>query len=201
MERKAIDWLHMALNAEQPSIYFEKEKNNEFLKENFPELVALIDVPQNPQFHPEGDVWIHTMMVLDQGAKLKSKAQYPFYYMVSALVHDYGKATKTTIDETGRIRSIGHEFELQLIKKALVRMTVDEKMNEYVLNMVKLHMRPNALFYLGGKEKAYRKLFSEALFPEDLLLLAKADHLGRKDCSSYEEIETCLWANWNRIKE
>lgn len=192
MNLDIYNWLEEALSSDQPSKYFEEIKDKPKLHEWFPELEACIHVPQSPIYHPEGDVWTHTMLVIDQAAKLRDQAQYPLYFMISALVHDYGKPTTTTIEDDGRIRSIGHEHELQLIKNAILRFSNDPLLIDYVMNMVRLHMRPNALYYMKSSSKAYQKLFKEAKYPEDLLLLAKADHTGRVNYSPYGEIEDKL---------
>ena len=66
-------------------------------------------------------------------------------------------------------------------------------MHKYVANMVALHMRPNALVHMKSGRGAYMRLFDEALVPEDLLLLAKADHLGRGEKGTgYEPLEEKL---------
>ena len=62
------------------------------LKEFFPEIEALIGVEQNPRFHPEGDVFEHTMLTLDAAAALRSRAEWPLGFMLSALCHDIGTA-------------------------------------------------------------------------------------------------------------
>lgn len=185
-------WLFQTLLSDKPSQYFEEVKTSKFLKENLPELVALIDVPQNPKWHPEGDVWTHTMMVIDQASILKNDASNPLYFMMAALMHDYGKATTTKEDEKGILRSIGHEFQLDLIETGLSRISENKELHAYVLNMVKLHMRPNALVHMNSSSKAFKKMFTQAINPYDLLLLAKADHKGRLNVSDYVPLETKL---------
>ena len=69
------------LNEEKPSIYFEELKNKNSLDEYFPEIKALIGVVQSPIHHPEGDVFVHTMMVVDEAAKLRDKAKNQFGFM------------------------------------------------------------------------------------------------------------------------
>lgn len=74
----------------------------------FPEVEALIGVPQEPRYHREGDVWTHTMLVLDQAAALRSRAQQPFPFMLAALCHDLGKPAATEYVR-GRIHAYDHE--------------------------------------------------------------------------------------------
>lgn len=173
--------------AEKPSVYFEVLRSVGQLHDFYPEIEALIGVPQSPVHHAEGDVWNHTMMVLDEAAKLRSRAENPLGFLFSALVHDLGKAETTTVEEDGRIRSIGHEKKgLPLAARFLSRLTDDKSLTAYVKNMTALHMRPNELASQNSKEKATNKLFDEALSPADLVLLAVADGLGKLPPSSNE---------------
>lgn len=167
------------LKAEQPSVFFEVLRQMEQLDLWFPELKALIGVPQNPKFHTEGDVWNHTMLVLNQAAKLRNTAQNPFGFMLAALTHDFGKAICTTIDN-GVIHSYDHEtLGLPLVEAFLRRITADTKLISYVLNLVQLHMKPNTLAAANSAVKSTNKLFNQALDPESLIAIATADHLGR----------------------
>ena len=89
------------LKAERPSLFFEILRQMEQLDVWFPELKALIGVGQHAVYHAEGDVWNHTMMVLDEAAKLRHRADNPYWFMLSALVHDFGKAVATA-EKDGR---------------------------------------------------------------------------------------------------
>ena len=180
------------LKAEKPGVFFEELHRMNGLDFWFPEMKRLIGLPQNPVYHPEGDVWTHTLLVMNEAAKLKGQAEHPLGLMLSAMVHDLGKADCTTIEESGKIRSIGHENQLDTVRAALSRITNETKLKAYALNMTKLHMRPNALAAQGAKEKAYVKLFDQSVNPHDLLLLAKADHLGRTNPADYRETEGLL---------
>lgn len=178
--------------AEKPSIFFEEMRKMEQLSFWFPEVQRLIGVMQDPVFHPEGDVWIHTMLVLDQAAKIKEKAQNRVGFMLAALTHDFGKIL-TTKEADGRIRSLGHETEgLPLIRAFLGRLTNERSLIKYVLNMDQLHMQPNMMFYQKAGKTATNRMFDRCVDPAGLLLLARADHLGRKDAPPYDEIEAFL---------
>lgn len=167
------------LKAEKPSAFFEELRKMNQLSVWFPELAALIDVLQNPVHHPEGNVWIHTMQVLDEAAKLREKSYHPYWFMLSALCHDYGKAL-TTEEQSGTLHAYGHEIEgLLLTEHFLNRLTSNFKLTQYVLNMVELHMKPNSMARNTESVKSFMKLFDQSICPEDLLLLSKADYLGR----------------------
>lgn len=105
------------LKSEKPSVFFETLKEINGLDVWFPEVKALINIEQNPKWHPEGNVWNHTMLVLNEAVKLKDDAKEPFNFMLLALFHDLGKAVSTTVKD-GKIISRGHdvkEFPLQLM--------------------------------------------------------------------------------------
>lgn len=168
------------LKADRPSLYFENLRQMDQLDIWFRELQDLIGVPQNPQYHAEGDVWNHTMMVVDEAAAVQNKAQEPFAFMLSALCHDFGKAVSTTM-RGGKIHSYNHERQgIPLVKTFLSRLTNEHKLHHYVLNAVELHMRPNALAAQNSSLRATNKLFDVAFCPADLILLASADDRGRK---------------------
>lgn len=181
------------MKAPRPSVFFEVLAHMGQLDCWFPEVAALRGVEQEPMYHPEGDVWTHTMQVVDQAALLREDAQNPLYMMLAALCHDFGKAKATRVID-GRIRAFDHEnLGLPLAKAFLSRLSTEAKMHKYVNNMVALHMRPNALVHMRSSRNAYMKLFDEALVPEDLLLLAKADHMGRGEKGvGYEPLEEKL---------
>ena len=185
--------LHKALlKAREPSIFFEEMRHMGHLSLWFPELEALIGVPQSPVHHPEGDVWTHTMMVLDAAAELRSGASYPEGFMMSALTHDFGKAVSTAA-EGQKISAIGHEKTgVELTRQFLRRISNENKMERYVLNMVELHMKPNMLASDRAGQKSTSKMFDQSVCPGDLLLLAKADHLGKGNAEDYSPTEAFL---------
>ena len=172
------------LKADKPSIFFEELRGMRQLSVWFPELEALIGVPQDQRFHPEGDAWTHTMQVLDEAAALRGQAEYPLGFMLAALCHDLGKAVATE-EIDGAVHAYGHETAgLPLTERFLGRLTNETKLRNYVLNMVVNHMRPNVTAARAKHEKSFMKMFDSSCCPEDLLLLAKADALGsglRKD--------------------
>lgn len=179
------------LQYEKPSLYFSALKK-ETLSDRFPELARLRGIPQPPEHHKEGDVWNHTMLVIDEAAKLRDRSNYPLGLMLSALTHDLGKyCTTETIN--GHIHAYGHERAgIPIAGSFLERYTADAELVEYVKNMCKLHMRPNMLAAQRSGQKAVNRLFRESADPEDLLLLAKADHLGRIDPPDYTPTEIYL---------
>lgn len=191
--RKELE--EVLLTDEKPSRYFMGLKDGNNLDMEFPEVGDLIGVIQSPIHHPEGDVFNHTMMVIDEASKLKNKAKNPIGFMYSALCHDFGKVITTTTKEDGKIISYNHERAgLKLVRKFLNR-TIRKEENEirdYVLNMVELHMQPNQLANQNSRLKSTRKLFNKSVCPQDLILLAKADALGRSLNEDYSLKEAYL---------
>lgn len=166
------------LKAARPSVFFKGIRKMDQLEPWFPEVSALIGVQQPPQCHPEGDVWEHTMCVIDEAAKLRDQASWPLAFMLAALAHDFGKPATTDLID-GRWRAFGHENEGVAIACAFIRrLTSERKLASYVESMVKLHMRPNAIAGCAKRAKSFNHLFDSSVSPEDLLLISKADYLG-----------------------
>lgn len=173
------------LKAEKPSIFFELMRKMGHLSVWFPELEALIGVDQNKKYHTEGDVWVHTMMVLDQAARLRKYPGDTLAYMLSALVHDFGKAVCTELID-GELHSYDHETKgLPLVDSFISRLTNEVKLKKYVLNMTELHMKPNAFAAAGSSIKSTNKLFDSSIDPPALLCLSKADGLGKTSPREY----------------
>ena len=167
------------LKAERPSIFFEVLRQMDQLDIWFPEVKALIGVKQNPRYHAEGDVWNHTMMVLDEAARLRHRTAQPLWFMLSALTHDFGKAVCTE-EINGVLHAYDHEKQgLPLAETFLRRITAEAKLIEYVLNLTELHMKPNTAAGARSSVKATNRMFDQAVDPEGLLCIALADDRGR----------------------
>jgi tRNA nucleotidyltransferase (CCA-adding enzyme) len=111
----------------------------------YPELEAIIDCPQDPKWHPEGDVWIHTLQVVDQAVIIADRygwhGELREYLLLSSLCHDLGKAVCTFTDNNGVIRSPGHSHEgvadsIRFLKK----IAAPKRISQYVLPLVHEHM-------------------------------------------------------------
>ncbi len=111
-ERIHTEWKKLLLKSPAPSTGFELMRRLGILERYFPELHAITGVPQSPKWHPEGDVWIHTMMALDVMAedletiseKLEMDEKEKLRFLFAVLCHDLGKASTTTLEyEDGTI--------------------------------------------------------------------------------------------------
>ena len=167
------------LKAERPSIFFEVLRQMGQLDHWFPELKALIGVPQNPVYHSEGDVWTHTMMVLDEAAKLRHRAANPYWFMLAAVAHDFGKALCTE-ERDGVLHAYQHEIQgLPLAETFLRRITGEAKLLDYVQNLCEYHMKPNTVAGAQSAPKVTTRMFDRSVDPEGLICLALADDRGR----------------------
>lgn len=163
------------LKADKPSVFFEALREMDQLDCWFPELKQLIGLEQDPIFHPEGDVWVHTMEVIDRAAAVRDKTSDPFAFMLLALTHDLGKIVTTELVK-GRIHSYEHEVKGMPLVEALVeRICGEKRILEYVDNMVPLHMRPNMAAYARPALKSTNRMYDAAIAPEDLIYFAMAD--------------------------
>ena len=187
------------LKSNKPSIFFELAKEIGFLKDIFPPLEKLIGLKQNPIYHPEGDVWNHTMEVIDQGTSLKDRSNYPIAFMLACVCHDLGKITTTQILENGTIVSYHHEKDSEIIDYFLKNITNNKDLIDSVKLLVRNHMRPNIIANNEATDKSVRKLIVDTsgkiVNIQDAILLSKADRLGRTiNGISSEELED-WWKN------
>jgi tRNA nucleotidyltransferase (CCA-adding enzyme) len=141
------------------------------------------------------------MMVLDEAAKRREIAENPLAFMLSALVHDFGKAICTEM-VNGEIHSYGHENEgIPLAEAFIKRLTSEKTLTAYVLNMVKLHMQPNAKAAHGSSVKSTNKMFWEAKEPSDLILLALSDAYGKIAPRPFFDTEPFLTERYEIFRE
>lgn len=177
-ERVLEEFKKILLKSSKPSIGFELLRQMGVMR-YFPELQNIIGVPQSPIHHPEGDVWTHTMMVLDEMTKFRrGKEKLDLKLMLAALCHDFGKATHTQIEDE-KIRAIGHEKAgVELTKDFLYRLTNEHDLVKYILPLVEHHLVPSSYFRNNARDKKIRHLSTKVKISE-LLILARADFLGR----------------------
>ena len=168
------------LKADKPSIFFETLREMNQLNVWFPELIKLIDLPQNPVYHPEGDVWNHTMLVLDAAVQYRNLCQNPYYFMMAALCHDLGKIEATEFVK-GAYHAYGHEIKgLPIATTFLSRFSKEKQLKRYVLNMMKLHMKPHVLYRNQSKYKTTNKMFDDSVDPQELIYLSNCDNMGKE---------------------
>lgn len=174
-ERVEEEMKKALLKADMPSIFFESLRAMDQLDVWFPELKQTIGLEQDPVFHPEGDVWTHTMEVIDRAAAFRDRVSGPYRFMLLALTHDLGKIVTTEVVK-GRIHAYEHETKgMPLVEAFMDRLTGEKDVKNYVYNMVPLHMRPNVAAYSKPALKSTNRMFDAAEAPADLIWFAEAD--------------------------
>ncbi len=190
-ERLRDEWRKLLVLAEKPSIGLQLGFDLGVFDVLHPELPPLKSTEQNPEWHPEGDVWIHTLMVVDEAAMIIRREaldeESSFTIMLGALVHDLGKALCTRVID-GKIRSIGHEEEGEAPTRSFLKAVgVSSVMTEKIVGIMKDHLKPTKYYLDDHKEGmsisdgAIRKLAAR-IAPatmNELLLVAEADYFGR----------------------
>jgi tRNA nucleotidyltransferase (CCA-adding enzyme) len=176
----------LLLQSMQPSIGLEWLQRLGAVEQIFPEIQSLIGVPQDPEWHPEGDVFVHTQLVIDRARELIDELSYPrkVTVMLAALAHDFGKPPTTEFIE-GRWRSRGHEEAgVPPTESFLGRInihTIDGyNVRGQVIALVREHLKPGEFYKKRAEvgEGAFRRL-ARRCEPDLLYRVAKADSLGR----------------------
>jgi tRNA nucleotidyltransferase (CCA-adding enzyme) len=185
------------LLARCPSIGFTLAMELGVIAKLLPELQALSGCVQEPEWHPEGDVWVHTLQVIDRARERIDdlpRAQQ-FAVMLGAVCHDLGKpATTAFID--GRIRSMDHEEQgvapaAALLDRLNVHSIDGYDVRRQVLGITAQHLKPGSWFKVRDEvgDGAFRRL-AHKVDLELLARVAKADCEGRKpgqfDCSAMD---------------
>jgi tRNA nucleotidyltransferase (CCA-adding enzyme) len=181
IERVWIEWEQWA-RGNQPSAGLRALAATGWVR-HYPPLAALIGLPQDPAWHPEGDVWIHTGYVCDAMAATcfaeQVTADERRTLMFAALCHDLGKAATTVVNEAGRYVSPGHaEAGRALAAQFLAAIGAPIDLRERVPPLVAEHM---ALLDGPLTDRAIRRL-ARRLDPArivDLRRLIEADRQGR----------------------
>ncbi len=178
-ERYFAEWEKLFLLGKKPSMGLSFLKDSGWIR-YFPSLEAMVDCPQDPRWHPEGDVWTHTLHCMDAAVAYRSGDRDDDLVLgLAVLCHDMGKTATTETDEDG-IRSHGHEKAgLKPAATFMKQLNVPIRIREKVLPLVKCHMRPAMLHADKCKPSAIRRLSRDAGRLDLLLKLFRADAGGR----------------------
>jgi tRNA nucleotidyltransferase (CCA-adding enzyme) len=186
----------LLLQARRPSLGLALALEIGVVDRLWPELKALVGCPQESEWHPEGDVWVHTLMVADEArARIDDLDRGPAVaMMLGALCHDLGKPSTTAVID-GRTRSPGHEEAgvepaARLLDRLNVHTIDGYDVRQAVLGLVAHHLKPSAFKKAPTPvgDGAFRRLAQKV----DLELLARfatADCHGRSgtfDCSAMD---------------
>lgn len=175
-ERVFEEFNKLLLKASKPSVGLQFLRDSFWLV-HFPELYTLIGCEQNPEWHPEGDVWNHTLMVVDNAAKIRDliPEEDRLAFMYGALLHDVGKVVTTDVN----LRSPGHANKgVFVARRFMERLTNNVDLIEKVCNLVEFHMHPGDLHRGNGKRSSWKRLHNNSNL--NLLgWLSKCDSSGR----------------------
>jgi tRNA nucleotidyltransferase (CCA-adding enzyme) len=182
--------------AARPSGGFEVARELSVITRLFPEMAALIGCEQEPDWHPEGDVWTHTLLVIDEARTRIADLDHPrkVTIMLGAVCHDFGKpATTAWID--GRIRSHNHEDAgvaptTTFLDRLNIQTLGGYEVRKQVLGLVAHHLKPGMWFRAkeAVKDSAFRRL-AQKVDLDLLARLAKSDCMGRSgqfDCTAMD---------------
>ncbi len=178
-ERIFWEWEKFILRGVKPSIGLKFLKDSGWIS-HFPELEDLQGCVQDPVWHPEGDVWVHTLHCMDSFAEDRLGHDYEDLVVgFAVLCHDLGKPS-TTVVKADKIQCIGHEKAgVRLTRDFLGRMTNQEGLVRDVVILVGEHMRPNIFYRDKSSDAAIRRLATRVQRIDRLVRVARADVLGR----------------------
>ena len=190
-ERIYEEWKKWALKGKYP------ERGLNVLKETgwiecFPELAAMAGCPQNPQWHPEGDVWTHTKNVCRQTARIIAdlkgteeafSEEDALVLMFAALAHDFGKPITTKADENGVLRSHGHALAgIEPAARFLQKMRAPLIIIDKVIPLIREHMSAaNPTYYENVSARMVRHL-AHRLTPANIGLWARLCQADARGC-------------------
>ena len=187
----------LLLLARRPSIGFALGLELGAIQALMPEMAALVGCAQEPEWHPEGDVWVHTLMVIDQARRAIDDLDRArgLTIMLGAVCHDFGKpATTAFID--GRIRSPNHEPEgiaptIALLDRLNVHTIDGFDVRHHVVGLTAYHLAPGMWRKSSSPvgDGAFRRLAQKV----DLELLAR---LARADCQGRTGAFDCSAMDW-----
>jgi tRNA nucleotidyltransferase (CCA-adding enzyme) len=186
----------LLLQARRPSLGFALARELDVVRRLWPEMAALIGCEQEHEWHPEGDVWIHTLMVIDQARGRIDALTHAeqVIIMLGAVCHDFGKPSTTAFLD-GRIRSIGHEEAgvapaTAFLDRLNIHSVDGVDVRREVLGIVAHHLKPGMWHKVREEvgDGAFRRL-AQKVNLELLAVLAKSDCTGRRgvfDCSAMD---------------
>lgn len=204
-ERIGEEWRKLLLRPIRPSRGLKLLMDWGVLDVLHSDFVRLPKTPQEPKWHPEGDVWTHTLMTVDEAAHIirdsdvrgggeitarpasaRSGWEVRWSVMLTALCHDLGKAT-TTVVERGVLHSRGHDAAgIEPTRRFLKSIAADRRTREVVVRLVREHLLPLRFFNLAARGMSLSdgevRSLARRLHPATIFLLtlvADADQFGR----------------------
>ncbi len=188
-ERVFIELEKILMKTDKPSLAFEFLQENGILVQFFPDLSRLRGVEQDKVFHPEGDVFSHTMMCLD----VLDKEERSLSVMLAILFHDIGKGMVSPVEVLQEgyklIAFPGHSEAsykryLEFIEEFTQNKELIKNSSQYIL----YHEEPLKMLLQNGVDKISIRKLAVKVNISDLLKVYKADVLGRGKKDNSEEL-------------
>lgn len=187
IERFGEEWKKLLLKSEKPSKGLEVAKDLEIIS-HYPELESIIGCKQENDWHPEGDVWTHTLMVVDEAKKIAVREnldnKQSLVLLLSSLCHDLGKPLTTKIQkvkDVDRITSYGHEAAgIEPARNFLRSINIPNDIIKEILPLISCHLFPTT-YNEKITDVAIRRL-AKKISPatiQELVMLGEADLHGR----------------------
>jgi len=187
-ERVRDEIFKLLLKSSNPSIGFNTGLELNVMEKLFPSLYAMKNFPQNPEWHPEGCVWTHTMITLDHAVKLSENLDETrkLTLLLAALCHDIGKPLINWNEDN---RTIGHDLTgAEIARNLLIELKIfslgNFPLQDVVVALISCHMRPWNLWEKKETltKRAWTKLRQDVLDETELIILLDlSDRLGRSE--------------------
>lgn len=179
-DRRYFDEFHRHLmEDEKPSLFLKAQEESGLFNSGHPFdlLGALKQTGQSPTHHPEGNVWNHTLLVVDNAALVRDQSEDRAVFMWSALLHDIGKPPTTRLRK-GKITSYDHDKAGEKLSADFLRAFMqDESFIIKVSKMVRWHMQ--VLMVIKNLPFANVKAMVREVPLHEIALLGMCDRLGR----------------------
>ncbi|NCD31920.1 MAG: polynucleotide adenylyltransferase [Spartobacteria bacterium] len=187
-ERLMGEWKKLITKGVRPSMGLRFLRQTGWLQ-YYPELEALIGCEQNSEWHPEGDVWAHTLLAMDGFAMERTLDPVDDLCVgFAVLCHDFGKPYTSCIDAAGRIVSPRHEAASRKPAESFLRrLTNSQRFIDSVIILTTQHMQPFQLHKNGASDAAIRRLARRVGRIDQLVRVDRADRFGRSPDSTADQ--------------
>jgi len=190
-ERIQEEWKKLFLKAMKPSLGLKAAFELGIIEKLHPELAKLNETEQDHIWHPEGNVWVHTLLCMNAGAQIihreHLRVREAFVIMLSVLCHDLGKP-ETSIKKGDRISTPKHESAGEKPTRAFLnQIGADNETKDKVIQLVKNHLASFSFYQAefrngekitdGAIRRLARRLYPATIY--ELTLVAEADYMGK----------------------
>ncbi|CAI3725505.1 Conserved hypothetical protein [Clostridium neonatale] len=191
MKEKFLEIEKHLLNDEKPSIYLnEQVENGDFDEYPLSMIKDLLTVEQNPIYHPEGNVFIHAMMVVDEGATVRERSKDKKAFMWALLLHDLGKKPTTKLRK-GKLTSYNHDtVGAKMAREFLEYFNQDEVFINKVISLVRWHMQILFVTKNSRFQNIKQMLEDVDVDVDEMILVSRCDRLGRGNLNKLKREET-----------